>query len=120
MPQPPPAGSSSGNPERLPDLSQRHGQSPTRTGMRGLPRSAMALRAARRLVTPRACAIVMAAVAAWGATAGAQGVRITGSTISRYVEIRPLVTDSVPIDSTRGTGPVREAFTRGVAVQCAP
>jgi hypothetical protein len=47
-------------------------------------------------------------------------VRITGSTISRYVEIRPLVTDSVPVDSTRGTGTVREAFTRGVAVQCVP
>lgn len=80
----------------------------------------MALRAERRLVRPRACAVVIAAVAAWSATAGAQGVRITGSTISRYVEIRPLVTDSVPVDSTRGTGPVREAFTRGVAVQCVP
>ena len=88
--------------------------------MRELPRSAMALRATRRRLTPGRGAVVMAAVVASVATAGAQGVRITGSTISRYVEIRPLVTDSVPIDSTRGTGPIREGVTRGVVVQCTP
>jgi hypothetical protein len=51
---------------------------------------------------------------------GAQNVRITGTTISRYVEVRPLVIDSVSVDSTVGTDIIREAVTRGVAVQCAP
>lgn len=67
----------------------------------------------------RAGAAIVIAVAL-ASPGGAQGVRITGTTITRYVEIRPLVRDSVPLDSTRGTGVVREAVTRGVAVQCAP
>ena len=71
-------------------------------------------------MTPtRAGAAIVIAVAL-ASPGGAQGVRITGTTITRYVEIRPLVRDSVPLDSTRGTGIVREAVTRGVAVQCAP
>ena len=58
--------------------------------------------------------------AALAARLPAQGVRITGTTITRYVEVRPLVADSVPVDSTSGTGIVREATTRPVAVQCLP
>ena len=65
-------------------------------------------------------AAVLAAAAVFVAPLHGQGVRITGTTITRYVEVRPLVTDSVPLDSTRGTGIVREAVSRGVAVQCAP
>lgn len=64
--------------------------------------------------------VVALAIAAAASPLPAQSVRISGTTITRYVEVRPLVTDSVPLDSTRGTGIVREAFTRGVAVQCAP
>lgn len=65
----------------------------------------------------RGAAFVLATLAA---SADAQSVRITGTTITRYVEVRPLVTDSVPLDSTIGSGLLREAVTRGVAVQCAP
>lgn len=71
------------------------------------------------MIGTRACTAVFIA-GAFASALDAQGVRITGTTITRYVEIRPLVKDSVPLDSTRGTGIVREAVTRGVAVQCAP
>ena len=71
------------------------------------------------MTSVRACCALVAAIA-FATALHAQGVRITGTTITRYIEIRPLVRDSVPLDSTRGTGVVREAFTRGVAVQCAP
>jgi hypothetical protein len=63
--------------------------------------------------------LALAASGVFCAALHAQGVRITGTTITRFVEIRPLVRDSVPLDSTSGTGTVRES-TRGVAVQCAP
>ena len=64
--------------------------------------------------------MALAASGVFCAALPAQQVRITGTTITRYVEMRPLVADSVPLDSTSGTGPLREAVTRGVAVQCAP
>ena len=95
--------------------------------MRGLSRGAMARRAAAGLVSLARCGIALArcgialaAVAASAASTQGQAVRITGVTITRYVEVRPLVTDSVPIDSTSGPGPLREATSRGVVVKCAP
>ena len=88
--------------------------------MRGLSRGAMARRAATGLVSRARCGIALAAVVASAAPTQAQAVRITGITITRYVEVRPLVTDSVPIDSTSGPGPWREAPSRGVVVKCAP
>lgn len=51
------------------------------------------------------------------AAADAQGVRITGTTTARYLELRPMVDDSVPVDSTTGTGTLRES-SRGVVAYC--
>jgi hypothetical protein len=47
----------------------------------------------------------------------AQGVRITGTTTAQYVELRPWVDDSIPVDSTSGTDVLRTS-TRGVVVHC--
>jgi hypothetical protein len=44
-------------------------------------------------------------------------VRITGTTTARYLELRPMVDDSVPADSTVGTGTLRET-SRGVVAWC--
>jgi len=70
----------------------------------------------------RVCVVMALALAAGLTTADslrAQGVRISGTTITRYVEVRPLVNDSVSIDSTSGTGTLRQGTSRDVAVQCA-
>lgn len=64
-------------------------------------------------------ALALAAGLTTAVSLRAQGVRITGTTITRYVEVRPLVNDSVSIDSTSGTGNLRRATSRDVAVQCA-
>lgn len=49
--------------------------------------------------------------------APAQGLRILGTTIARYLELRPVVDDSVPSDSAIGTGSLRET-SRGVVARC--
>jgi hypothetical protein len=50
----------------------------------------------------------------------AQGVRITGTTTMRYVEVRPLVTDSVPVGETSaGEGSLR-LTSDGIVVRCVP
>lgn len=50
------------------------------------------------------------------ATLSAQGARITGVTTARYIDILTFRTDSVSVDSTTGTGSLRD--WRGLAVQC--
>lgn len=51
------------------------------------------------------------------APAHAQGIRVTGTTMARYLELRPMVDDSIPVDSTTGSGLLRES-ARGVVVFC--
>lgn len=80
----------------------------------------MARRAQAKPAVTINVSVAILGVAVVCARAESQGVRITGTTITRYVEVRPLVTDSVSIDSTNGAGVIREAVTRGVAVKCVP
>ncbi|MBI4541961.1 MAG: hypothetical protein HY705_02915 [Gemmatimonadetes bacterium] len=49
----------------------------------------------------------------------AQGVRVSGSTSAQYFEVRPLVTDSVAVETTDGAGVLRRAGN-GVPVRCFP
>lgn len=49
--------------------------------------------------------------------AGAQSVRITGVTTARYVGLRELVTDSIPVEQAVGSGTLRESPS-GVRVRC--
>jgi hypothetical protein len=49
----------------------------------------------------------------------AQGVRVTGITTARYIEIRPLKPDSVPVTETVGEGNLRENL-EGRIVRCIP
>ena len=51
------------------------------------------------------------------ARATAQGIRVLGTTIARYLELRPVVDDSVPVDSAIGTGSLR-GTSRGVVARC--
>ena len=51
------------------------------------------------------------------ARATAQGIRVLGTTVARYLELRPVVDDSVPVDSAIGTGSLRET-SRGVVARC--
>lgn len=49
--------------------------------------------------------------------AEAQSVRITGTTNIRYVQVRPLVRDSIAVDETVGSGLLRQTST-GQVVRC--
>jgi hypothetical protein len=49
----------------------------------------------------------------------AQSVRVTGSTSLRYVEVRPLVQDSVAVEGTDGSGLLRQSAD-GRIVRCIP
>lgn len=63
-------------------------------------------------------ALALALLAPW--TVGAQSVRVTGTTIVRYVELRPMITDSVRVeDTTDGEGSLRLTST-GIVVRCVP
>jgi hypothetical protein len=62
-------------------------------------------------------AIALASVAF--APAGAQSVRVSGSTSLRYIELRPLLRDSVPQDATTGTDLLRQ-LPDGRVVRCIP
>ena len=63
-------------------------------------------------------AVLIAALAS-PLAAGAQGIRITGTTTAQYVDLRPWVDDSVSVDSTTGTDALRLS-SRGVVVRCDP
>lgn len=65
----------------------------------------------------RIAAIAAGLLATGTLPAGAQGVRITGTTTARYLELRPMVDDSVPADSATGEGTLRET-SRGVVAFC--
>lgn len=75
------------------------------------------MRPARRtgLAVLAGCAL---AVAGAGAAHG-QSVRIAGSTSLRYVEIRPLMRDSVAADRVEGSGLLRQT-PEGRVVRCVP
>jgi hypothetical protein len=50
----------------------------------------------------------------------AQGVRVTGTTVVRYVELRPMITDSVRVEDTiEGEGSLR-LTSEGIVVRCVP
>lgn len=53
------------------------------------------------------------------APAAAQSVRVSGATTMRYIELRPLVRDSVPAALTAGSGLLRQA-SDGRVVRCIP
>lgn len=53
-------------------------------------------------------AIVVAAVGPSGDIA-AQGVRVTGTSLANYVELRPVIEDSIPDSLTTGSGLVRQS-----------
>jgi hypothetical protein len=62
-------------------------------------------------------ALLLSAVVAEGAVA--QSVRIGGSTRFQYVEIRPLLQDSIPVESVGGEGLLRRT-SDGRIVRCRP
>lgn len=57
-------------------------------------------------------------VAVWPASGSAQSVRVTGTTTFQYVEVRPLVNDSVPVADVTGEGLLRFSED-GRLVRCA-
>ncbi len=61
----------------------------------------------------------LALAASLPAAAEAQSVRISGSTSLRYIEIRPLVRDSVVAEETEGNGLLRQT-PEGRVVRCLP
>lgn len=74
-----------------------------------------------RSLVRHAAAIALAGAAAAllpGAALAAQGMRITGITTARYVDLLTFAADSVSIDSAEGDGALRTA--RGVVVRCIP
>ena len=62
---------------------------------------------------------IAVALACGALNAGAQSVRVTGSTTMRYVELRPFLRDSLPSDSTDGTALLRQ-MPDGRIVRCIP
>ncbi len=69
-----------------------------------------------RLV-PLIAAVSASLLAAAPTIAGAQGIRVSGTTYIQLVELRPLVTDSAPASSIAGTGEWRTT-TDGVPALC--
>ncbi|HUH13597.1 MAG TPA: hypothetical protein VMK65_10825 [Longimicrobiales bacterium] len=63
--------------------------------------------------------LALLAVALVAGEARAQSVRVSGSTSVRYVELRPLVRDSVPAQDVEGTGLLRQ-LPDGRVVRCVP
>ncbi len=62
-------------------------------------------------------ALVGALVLGATATAAAQGVRITGVSTAQYIDMRPMVLDSVPAGQATGTGSLRQT-ANGQIVEC--
>jgi hypothetical protein len=70
-----------------------------------------------RAVPPIAAAFVLLLAAPSGAAA--QSLRVTGATTIRYVELRPLVRDSIAAAETAGSGLLRQ-LEDGRIVRCVP
>lgn len=70
------------------------------------------------LARPGAALALLAALAAGATPARAQGVRVTGVTQARYVELRPWVVDSIPLSQTAGSGVTRTDTANGMVVTC--
>ncbi len=64
------------------------------------------------------CGAALALLGALAPALPAQGIRITGVTTARYVDLLTFEHDSVSADSAEGEGPLRVA--RGVTVRCIP
>ncbi len=62
---------------------------------------------------PLALALVLAAAG----TAAAQGIRITGVSTAQYIDMRPMVLDSVPAGQATGSGSLKQTAD-GQIVQC--
>ncbi|HSR40883.1 MAG TPA: hypothetical protein VLL48_01895 [Longimicrobiales bacterium] len=76
------------------------------------------MRVVDRLRGPVALAVaVPLAIAAWGTRLPAQTVRVEGVTSLRYVQIRPLQEDSIPVGETEGDGLLRRTRD-GRLVRC--
>jgi hypothetical protein len=73
-------------------------------------------RARRAAVRAAAAALLLHASAS---AAGAQAMRVSGATTLRYIEMRPLVRDSIAADETAGTGLLRQ-LGDGRIVRCVP
>jgi len=67
----------------------------------------------RGVSSPLAAALVLAAAG----SAAAQGIRITGVSTAQYIDMRPVVLDSVPAGQATGTGPFKQT-ANGQIVQC--
>ncbi len=67
------------------------------------------------ITSPLAVALVLAAAGA----ASAQGIRITGVSTAQYIDMRPVVLDSVPVAQATGTGSLKQTAD-GQIVQCLP
>ncbi len=79
-----------------------------------------AFRTPRSFVALLAFAVALAIDAGAGAGAArAQSVSVSGSTSLRYIELRPLASDSVPAGTTEGTALLR-ALPDGRVVRCVP
>lgn len=63
-------------------------------------------------------AVALAALAAGTATrASSQGIRITGVSTAQYIDMRPVVLDSVPVSQASGDGQLKQT-AGGQIVQC--
>jgi len=62
-------------------------------------------------------ALVAAALAGTSAPGSPQGIRITGVSTAQYIDMRPVVLDSVPVGQTSGDGQLKQA-AGGQIVQC--
>jgi hypothetical protein len=65
------------------------------------------------------CAALVLAQLYAAAPVAAQSLRMTASTTLRYIEVRPLIRDSVPVEDTEGGGLLRQAAA-GRVVRCIP
>jgi hypothetical protein len=65
------------------------------------------------------CAALVLGQLGAAAPAAGQALRMTGSTTLRFIEVRPLIRDSVPAEETEGGGLLRQT-TAGRVVRCIP
>ena len=63
--------------------------------------------------------MALGAALGWASPAAGQRVRVTGTTSVRYIDVRPLVADSVPVETTAGDGVLRRSDS-GALVRCVP
>ncbi|HSM36153.1 MAG TPA: hypothetical protein VK837_07145 [Longimicrobiales bacterium] len=63
------------------------------------------------------CLLAFLLLPAWASQGAAQAVRATGVTQLRYIDIRPLAEDSVPVEETSGDGLLRQSAD-GHVVRC--